>query len=273
MRRAPAGRTTALEFGAAMDRAIRTLYAEGWDVAKAHAAFEANYKDDPADTKRTVAVAKLIIDRYALAYREQNLRIVDQGFAFVLDVPGMDVEIVGEIDRVVEQAGRIMPSEFKTTSQLTADYMKVFWWDVQTALYLIAARQMIQPTPTAVHIDAVLVAKSDPSKLRSAPLLRDVIEHDTEKLAYMVTRIKQIVGEIVTARGLWERGENDVWYENDKACMDYGGCRYLGLCRHAPSVRAQVLAQDYVEIVRDEADFAKFKDCRRGVLDLVEVGA
>lgn len=263
LKKGPAGRVLPLEFGAAMDRAIRSLYLKDWDIAHATEVFNQEYEDDPSDSKRTRETARLIIQRYATAYKNQPIKIIEQGFPFALDVEGTNVEIVGELDRIVEQSGRVMPSEFKTTTQLTADYMKKFWWDVQTAIYLIAARQLIDKKISAVHIDAVLVAKSDPSKLRSAPLLRDIVEHDAEELEYMCTRIKQLIGELFYCHEVWGSGKNDLWYENDQACTARGNCKYLAYCRRGPSVRQQIMRGEFVDYKSDPKRFEIFKDCKR----------
>lgn len=262
----PAGRQLALDFGAAIDGAVRVLYEKNWDLKAAKETFRMLYKEDASDTKRTYAVGELMIERYVQAYRNQGLEIVSQGFPFVLEVDGfgMPVEIVGEIDRVVRQAGRTMPSEMKTTSQLTADYMKKFWVDVQTGIYLVAAKELIDPAISAVHIDALLVAKSDPSKLKSAPLLRDIVEHDAEELAYMAMRIRQIIGAMIDAITQYESGANDLFYENDQACTNYGGCKYLQYCRRSPKVRASIMQTEFVRYEQDSARFAMFDNARRG---------
>lgn len=157
-----------------------------------------------------------------------------------------------------------MVVERKTTSQLTADYMKRFWWDVQTAVYLIAGQRIIDPKVTAVLADAMLVAKSDPSKLKSEALLRDIIEHDAEELAYMRERILQIIGEMLYAHKAWEEKSGDLWYENDQACTNYGGCKYLAHCRRSPRVREQIREQEYVKVTRDPDAYNKFDNCREG---------
>lgn len=264
----PKKREMALELGRAIDASVRVLYAENWDLAKAKALFRANYKEDASDTKRTLAVGELMLERYAQAYKHQAIEIIDQGFPFILEVEGFDakVEIVGEIDRVVRQGGRTMPSEMKTTSQLTADYMKRFWVDYQTVIYLLAARELIDPGITAVHVDALLVAKGDISKLRSEPLLRDIVEHDAEELAYMATRLRQVIGEMITAIREFEAGTNDLFYENDQACTNFGGCKYLEYCRRSPKVRASIMKTDFQRAEHDAERFAMFDNARRGVL-------
>lgn len=262
----PAGRELALEFGRAIDLGVRELYAQDWSLPAAKEAFRAAYKEDASDTKRTYATGELMLERYAQAYKQQAIEVISPGFPFVLEVEGFDVpvEIVGEIDRVIRQAKRVMPSEMKTTSQLTADYMHKFWIDVQTIIYLIAAKELIDPAISAVHIDALLVAKSDPSKLKSSPLLRDIIEHDPEELAYMANRIRQVIGAMIEAITQYEAGTNDLFWENDQACTNYGGCKYLQYCRRSPKVRQSIVQTDFVRYEQDTARFAMYDTARRG---------
>lgn len=265
IKRGPAGRQTPLEFGGAIDKGVRVLYAQNWDLEAAQKTFEENYEDDPEDRKRTREVGKIILQRYARAYRDQDLKIVEPGFAFRLNVAGFDVPVViiGEIDAVVEMHGRVMPSERKTTSQLTADYMKRFWWDLQTGIYLMAAQKLISPKISAVHLDCMLVAKSDPSKLKSEPLLRDILEKDPEEVSYMRGRILQLIGEMLYAKKALEQGQ-DFYYENDQACTNYGGCKYLAHCRRSPRIREQIRQQDYVAYVKDAEAYRKFENCKEG---------
>ena len=266
----PVGRQLAYEFGQAMHRA-REVLQEGWDVKAAAEAFEAAFEDDPSDTKRTRATARLMLERYKNAYENQPFKYIHKGFRFVLRVPELDsvggVALRGEIDGVVDWHGRLMVDELKTTSQLTADYMKRFWVDYQTTIYLIAARGLINPKISAVLADAVLVAKSDPSKLRSAPLLRDILERTPEQLEYFRGRVVQLLGQMVACHEAWESGENDLWWENPKSCTEYGGCRFLTYCREAPSVRQRIREMDFKKLRGTESEEElnlKYEDCLKG---------
>lgn len=241
-------RELAQEFGTGLHKAIDSLHQEGWDAKKAKEVFDGSFVEDPEDTKRTRATAHTIIERYYLAYKDQPLRVVHQGFSFRLAVPEFpQVEIVGEIDRVVDWSGRIMVDEFKSTSQLTADYMKRFWFDYQTSMYLIAARKLVDPKINAILADAALVAKSDPKTLKSSPLLRDIIERTDEQITYTRARLLQIIGEIVFCHQEWEEKGLDYWYENDGSCTNFGGCKFLSYCREAPSTREKIREMDFVQ--------------------------
>lgn len=257
-------RELSLEFGTGLHKAIDSLHKEGWDAKKAKEAFDQSFVESPEDTKRTKATGHTIIDRYETAYRNQPLKVVHQGFAFRLTIPEIaQVELVGEIDRVVDWSGRIMVDEFKSTSQLTADYMKRFWLDYQTAIYLIAARNLVDPRISAILADAVLVAKSDPKTLKSAPLLRDIIERTDEQISYSRARILQIIQDMVRCHEAWESGENDLWYENDGSCTNFGGCKFIAYCREAPSTREKIRATDFVRTALHTED-ARFSNCLEG---------
>lgn len=253
-----------LEFGNALHKGIDSLHQEGWDAGKAKAAFDQNFVEDASDTKRTKATAHTIIERYHLAYKDQPFKVVHQGFSFRLAIPELaQVELVGEIDRVVDWAGRIMVDEFKSTSQLTADYMKRFWFDYQTAIYMIAARKLVDPRINAILADAALVAKSDPKTLKSSPLLRDIIERTDEQISYSRARLLQIIQDMVMCHEAWESGESDLWYENDGSCTNFGGCKFLSYCREAPSTREKIRAHDYVH-QELHVDNSKFDNALKG---------
>lgn len=264
-------REMALEFGHSLHKAIDSLHQDGWDAKKAKEAFDADFTEDPTDTKRTRVVAHTIIERYHTAYREQPFKMVHQGFAFRLSVPeAPNVELRGEIDRVVDWSGRIMVDEFKSTSQLTADYLKRFWVDYQTTIYLIAAKQLVDKRISAVLADAALVAKSDPKTLKSEPLLRDIIERSDEELAYMRNRLVQIILDMDYVHTQYESGANDLWYENDQSCTNFGGCKYLSYCRTSPRVRSGIIATgtELVPRTQDVEVERKFADCLVGEFKL-----
>lgn len=251
-----------LDFGSAMEKGIQVLHDKNWDLVMACATFDQDYQDDPADTKRTRITAHTMLKRYKMAYEHQPFETVHNGFAFVLTVPELPgVQIRGEIDRIINWHGRIMVDEFKTTSQLTADYMKRFWIDYQTTIYLIAAKQIIDPKISAVLADAALVAKSDPKKLKSEPLLRDIIERSPDHLEYTRLRMVQIMKDMIIAHEAWESGENDLWYENDQSCTNYAGCKFLKYCRESPTVRESVLKTELVERVIDQKAYEKYEKC------------
>lgn len=256
-------REMALEFGTGLHKAMDSLHQEGWDAKKSKEAFDASFTEDASDTKRTKATAHTIIERYHLNYKDQPFTVVHQGFAFRLTVPEMPyVELVGEIDRVVNWGGRILVDEFKSTSQLTADYMKRFWFDYQTGIYLIAARKLVNPKLNGILADAVLVAKSDPKTLKSSPLLRDIIERTEEQIAYTRARLLQIIADMVYCHEAWEKGE-DAWYENDGSCTNFGGCKFLSYCREAPSTREKIRQHDFVQAPL-HVEEARFKDALKG---------
>lgn len=251
-------RPRAFEFGAQIHKAADVLH-ENWDAGAAYKKFCENYEDMPHDQKRTRVTAERMIRNYRDKYKDQPFKVLHTGFKFKLSVPEIPGwYIIGEIDRIIDWFGRKMIDELKTTSQLTADYMHRFWVDYQTTIYLIAARKLVDPTINAVLADACLVSKTDPSKLKSEPFMRDIIERTPDDLEYYRLRIVQILFDI---KYCLDNNDAQPWYENDQSCTNYGGCQYLASCKEPWNMRERVLAVDYQLRAPSGRDY---KDAKEG---------
>ena len=218
----------ALSFGGQYHKAIEVLH-DSWDVGKAYKTFCNGYEDMPHDKKRTRVTAERMIRNYAQKYKDQPFKVIQNGFKY----------------------GRIMVDELKTTSQLTADYMHRFWVDYQTTIYLIAARQLVDPKINAVLADACLVSKTDPTKLKSEPFMRDIIERTPDDLEYYRNRIVQILMDM---KYCLDNPDAQLWYENDQSCGNFGGCQFLYLCKEPWNMRERVIETDFVVRTQAERD-------------------
>lgn len=142
----------------------------------------------------------------------------------------------GHMDRLVDYAGTPYVMDRKTSgSTINARYFDGFSPDNQMSGYTLAGK-IIYNTPVAgVIIDAAQIAVGFTSFQRGFTMRTEA-------------QLNEWVDDLTT----WlERArvsaEEDKWPMNDKACHNYGGCVFRGICSLDPRVRDRFLESNFTK--------------------------
>lgn len=145
-----------------------------------------------------------------------------------------DITFCGHLDRVVEYAGDYYIQDQKTTgASLGSYYFKRYSPDNQMSLYTVAGQVIWKLPVKGVMIDAAQIAVGFTRFERGFAFRTP--EQSEEWLADAEWHIHNI----------WEATLRNHFPQNDKACMNYGGCQFLAVCSKSPQVREEFLKTDF----------------------------
>lgn len=232
---------TAPEFGRCIHKALDVWYVDR-DVKEAIEVFNAEFKENPEDDKRTKEVAAKMLELYDAQYKDQNWKVLATELEFTLPIPETDYALIGRMDKVIDWDGAIYVVDHKTTSRLGAEFFKMGKPNMQFDGYTWAAETLGFKPCSGVVIDALLVAKgllvaAQRSKL--TPVARDISTRSEEDIRRYLRRVPCIVKDIEQCY------KSDMWYENTGSCTDYGECPYRMLCMEDESLRDRIVAAEY----------------------------
>lgn len=162
---------------------------------------------------------------------------VELSFKMELDLiapNGSPYILAGHLDKIVTFIGSQFIADKKTTKyKLESYYFSQFSPDNQMSTYSLASKVVFNMPVKGVIVDAaqVLVGFNE--------YKREVVSRTEEQLIEWVKDTHHYIR-------LAERyAEENYWPQNDKACHNYSGCPFRGVCSRAPGLRDRVLAADY----------------------------
>ena len=145
-----------------------------------------------------------------------------------------DITFCGHLDRLVEYAGDYYIQDQKTTgASLGSYYFKRYTPDNQMSLYTMAGQVVWKLPVKGVMIDAAQIAVGFTRFERGfAFRTQEQIEEWMRDAEWHIETI-------------WSAALKGNFPQNDKACMNYGGCQFLGVCSKSPQVRQAFLETDF----------------------------
>ena len=138
--------------------------------------------------------------------------------------------LTGHIDRLVELAGAFWFFDIKTSKNtISSDFFDKFSPDNQMSFYNAGGKVTLDKPLMGGVIDAIQVA------VGFTRCQRGIIQQTP---GLMEEWIKDIQYWIKQAEGY---AEDNYWPRNDKACHNYGGCDFRGICNKDPAIRKTFL--------------------------------
>ena len=233
---------TALQFGAAIGKALDHWYATK-DVTEAILRFKQAYQEDLAtDDKRTHAMGEWILRNYDTKYRDQPMTLLHTEMTFNLPLPNGN-NLIGRVDKVVDWSGAVYGMDHKTSWELGPKFFNFAEPNLQFPGYTWALIQKGYDVKGFI-VDAILVAKGLlPGKTKNNnlnPLDRIDIYHKPEIIAEWLETVQAIQADIRQCE------TTNTWTPNFTACVTkFGDCQYRRVCKEDKDIRERVLKQDY----------------------------
>lgn len=231
----------ALSYGTCIHKGVETYYIHKGTVGHAEAvnlaikAFALAWKEAECegDKKRNFNVGVVVLNEYFKAYERDNAEFIptlvecDQW----MPLPN-GAMVLMKIDRVRKDGNYNTVVDTKTTSMALTDfYFRNFENALATTLYFWAVAEILGQCD-AVQIDSIRtpVNMKAPSEgfVRRTFMRTEVQVHDAITTA--VHRTNHIMGVLKESRTVQEL--LDLMPCNQHNCNDYGGCPYLGVCKH-----------------------------------------
>jgi hypothetical protein len=162
---------------------------------------------------------------------------VELSFRFATDfevISGIPYILSGHMDRLVDFGGNNFVMDRKTTgSTLSGYYFEQYNPDNQMSLYTTASKVVYGMPVSGVIIDAAQIAVGF-TRFERGITLRSAGQLDEWMQDFRLW--------METAKRYADRGH---WPMNEKACGNYGGCVFRGICGKDPSVRELYLKTDF----------------------------
>lgn len=186
------------------------------------------FQDDPLETivLRDGKAAVELSFRFEL---EQRSRLTGEYFL-----------LCGHIDRLARWQGKTWVVDRKTTkSTLTQEYFDRYTPDNQVSLYTLAGGLAFDEPIAGLIIDAGQTAVNF-TRFQRQPISRTPAQlqewhHD---LSYWLSLAESFA-------------EAGYYPQNDRACHNYGGCQFRGVCAASPEVREKLLQAQFTKRLWD----------------------
>lgn len=198
--------------------------------------------DDPIKNRVTLVRSLIwnVEDRLGSPFRTIILTngrpAVELSFSFeAFTLEGEPIYLSGHIDEAVEDtSGHYWVKDDKTTkSALNAQYFRRYSPDNQMSLYSIAGRIVLERPVSGVLVRAAQIG------VNFTRFATQQIPRTPAVLTEWLEEAKWWVGQ---ARSMAIANH---WPMNDKACTDYGGCPFQGVCSVSPSHRDAWLREGF----------------------------
>lgn len=234
-------RADGVEFEQAVIEVIRWTLAATWDKATGRP-----WNSDDPNKNRFTLVRTLVwyLDQFkddpvSTVILANGKPAVELSFRFELGfnstATGEPFLLCGHLDRLGVLEDKTYILDKKTSKNtINSDFFKKFSPDNQFSLYTLGAKVIWPGEVKGLIVDAAQVAVTF-SRFQRGLVYRDDAQLD-EWLRDTRFYIKQ--AEYFAKSGYWP--------QNDKACGNYGGCEFRGICARSPVVRDQWLKADYV---------------------------
>lgn len=233
----------AANFGRVIHLCLDEWY-KSFSLDKAIAVLRANWKDDPEDQKRTIAVGEKILKLYDEKYKDPPFKVLDSELAFEIPIPETPYKLMGRIDKIIEWHGKVGIMDHKTTSMLGATYFNKIKPSGQFTGYAYAGRALGYPI-SFVLLDAILVAKGllVPAQMaRLTPLARDESAVTQDDVHDYLTALISTIGR------LYECYRKSEWPKVgmfNESCSDFIECPYRKICKEDANIREAIVISDY----------------------------
>lgn len=184
------------------------------------------------DAKRTLEGGILTIGRYCDAYRDDAVQFEEadiEGKQWVPMPNGTMMQV--RLDRVAAHEGTVGVIDTKTSSSpLTNWYFSQYEQHIPTSLYYWTMEQLLGRCDF-IMIDAILVPPPTRTS-KSLPFARRTFMRTEKQIEEAVRTYCGRTDYLMKGLDLSEDKKMDHYYQNQNRCPDYGGCPYLGICKH-----------------------------------------
>lgn len=230
----------AMTFGTAIHEALATFY-KGAKLSEMLTTFASNWTIG-GDTVRNAANASLILANYFNLYQTSRpyVKAEEVEVRFRLPMPNGTI-LTGTIDRIFRDGSSIAPHDTKTSSSSLTDF---FWkrYDnsFQLGAYDYACRQVFGGCDHVV-VDGICVKQGGTGeKFNRKPFIRTDLQREEWLNTYLriTNEILNNIHQIKTAHpsfispGIPKPANPLDFYQNQTSCDKWGGCPYLGVCKH-----------------------------------------
>lgn len=197
--------------------------------------------DDPIKNRVTLIRSLIwnVEDRLGTPYKTLVLAngnpAVELSFSFeAYRIEGEPIYLAGHLDEAVENGSNIWVKDDKTTkSALNAQYFRRYSPDNQMSLYSVAGRIILERPIAGVLVRAAQIGVNFTRfATQTIPRSPAVLAEWLEETKWWITQAR-------------EMAIHNYWPMNDKACSDYGGCPFQGVCSVSPSHRAAWLKEGF----------------------------
>lgn len=227
-------------------KAIRYLLEVTWDKEK-----QRPWCSDDPNKNRFTLVRSVVW--FLEQFKEESLKTVilangkpavELSFRFdsgvLTNSTGETFLLCGHLDRLVEFQDKFFVADRKTSkSTLTQDFFDKFSPDNQFSLYTLAGHVVYSLPIEGLIVDGAQIAVTFSRFARGfSPRTKEQTEEWFKDFQFWVAQAE------VYAKA-------EYWPMNDKACGNYGGCQYRGICSKSPKVRERWLQADFTKRVWD----------------------
>lgn len=154
-------------------------------------------------------------------------------------------ELAGKVDAITKIDGQNWLVEYKTASQINANYFERLDLDEQISLYMYAIRRMTAYNPVGIIYRVLRKPMIKQRKGESLEQFCQRLETDyIERPDFYFFEGKFYRDEIATKqfeRELWAftkqklyETNHGIHYKNASRCLDFGACEYFPLCTNQP---------------------------------------
>jgi len=240
------GRSQGLPHDQAQREAVRCALAETWDQGRGRPWCSDHPQKNRLTLVRSVVwyLEEFAEDPLTTVQLANGKPAVELSFRFESGYKaphGEEYLLCGHLDRLVETPdGNTWILDRKTTgSTLSQDFFDKFTPDNQFTLYAMASSVVYATPVQGLIVDGAQIAVTFSRFQRG-----------------IVARHQAILDEWYEEFGAWvgqaeTYAELGKWPMNDKACGNYGGCQYRGICSKPPSTRDLWLKQTFTQRVWD----------------------
>lgn len=238
----PKAPASALAYGSAIHSAVETFYKrkpagltlEELTVECVNAFVkEWNLAQAPGDMKRNLEVGILTVNAYVRNYFHEpeqfELQDIEENQWFPMPNGTM---LLVKPDRVLKMENLIIVADTKTTSMALTDwYFRQFETSFQLTMYMYVMRELFGRADYAL-VDAIKVPhnpKSKTDQFARQSFMRTDLQYTEALNTY--TKITNFIMNIL--RSSEDTMElMDMFYCNHNKCNEYGGCKYLPVCKY-----------------------------------------
>ena len=180
------------------------------------------------DIKRSNASGILIMSKYCSTYERDTSCFLPENIEVFqpVEMPNGTM-LYSRIDRVKTEGGFHTIVDTKTSSSsLTDYYFRQFENSFQMSCYFYIVQQLFGQCD-CLQIDAIKVPYTE-----KEGFVRRSFPRGELQMAEFLSTYRRITEQIKEGFSLGEEAQLMFFYQNPTSCGDYGGCKYLSLCKY-----------------------------------------